>query len=217
MTASLTPRHHPCCNTLLRYAGGHLSPGMAFLMETHLSLCPQCRQELQDYEAEAGLGLESLPPEDLEKGCLENLLSKIDEYGPTIACIDVTIPVTRPDVAGPAMPETLVPYTGLHGEKIRWPHAIHFAEWPMPIRQARMVRIPHGHVAADMEHDVLLVVQGEIAHRNTRYTSGDIVLIHGIVKAVQPSILLAVRPEAGDRPGILECLLEWWNRNRKKS
>jgi putative transcriptional regulator len=214
MTAQIHPNHHPCCNTLLRYAAGTLSPTMHMFMATHLSFCPQCRQELQAYESQAGLGLENLPPEELDVSCLNNLLSKIDESGP-IACIDVTIPID----AAPAYryPEPLQMITGATGDRIRWTLSDGYASWALPpdaASAAFIYKVSAKHTLADIAFDknaVVLILNGGFDDANHHYHQGDIVKPKQAMRSIThaETLCLVITPAKEDKPTLLQCLMSF--------
>ena len=210
MTAQHHPHHHPCCNTMLRYAAGTLSPAMHLFVATHLTFCPHCRQELQTYESEAGLGLESLPPEELDVGCLNNLLSKIDESGP-IACIDVTIPITSPQAY--RYPEPLQPIVGNLGERIRWESSHGYRWWAIPETIASRVVVYKISNNQDMKnisldkHALVMILSGDIENNVQHFHSGDIIKSKSITGTTSAETLcLVITPAQSDKPNWLQCL-----------
>ncbi len=213
MTAQPRPKHHPCCNTLLRYAAGTLSPAMHMFVATHLTFCPQCRQELQTYESEAGLGLENLPPEQLDVSCLQNLLTKIDESGP-IACIDVTIPITSPQAY--RYPEPLQTVAGATGERIRWESSNGYRWWAIPeniASQTQIYKINHHQNVAQVsfgKQAVIMILDGMIETDKVHYHRGDIIksnVMNGLTSG--ETICLVITPAKSDKPNWLQCLLSW--------
>lgn len=211
MTATRIPSHHPSCYSLMRYASGFSSPGMRVLIESHLELCPRCRHELQAYEAEAGLGLESLAPEEMDTRCLDNLLHKIDEHGPP-ACIDVTLPA--PQKADSRFPEALQRLTGLRGEKILWERASAADKGSLAQAGHAQLRLLQVHASAENagqgKIDMMLVLDGALVINDTRYTTGDVV--HAMrhvtsARAETETLCLIVTPLKEDQPSLFRCLL----------
>lgn len=229
MTALLTPHFHPSDDMLLRFTAGSLSPAMHLLVAAHMELCPACRKTLQACEAEAGLALESLPPEELERGCLENLLSKIDEAGPA-ACIDVTIPVQSCTVAQHVMPDSLAPHAGVRGENIHWDYSRGFAAWVVPVEKAdnhaQIYCLDAGHKMIKSmfsKHAFVLVLSGSFDegeendkgssnHKGRVLRAGDMVQASSLsntTTAGKDTLCLVVVPLCGDRPGFLEKLFSF--------
>jgi putative transcriptional regulator len=213
MTATLKPTRHAPCHLLMRHAAGTLSSGMSILVESHLALCPACRLETQAYETEAGLALESLPPEALEAHCLENLLTKINESGPP-ACIDVTLP--PPTLPDPRFPEPLRVLTGPRGELLAWMVQDGFEEARSPALRntaaLRLLKIKSARgVAAAMIHPtiLLLVLDGILRVRGASYARGDILKATALEDLVvrEEVLCLAVMPAGTDKPTWLERLM----------
>lgn len=214
MTAHLHPNHHPCCNTLLRYAAGTLSPAMQMFVATHLTFCLPCRQELQTYESQAGLGLENLPPEELDVSCLDNLLSKIDENGP-IACIDVTIPIESTAVY--RYPEPLHSVAGIIGERIHWAWRDGYASWELPTHNASHVMLykisrhqTMHHIAFD-HGAILLILNGGFTHLTKQFHRGDIVKSKTALAAItdDETLCLVITPIKSDKPSWWQCLVSF--------
>jgi putative transcriptional regulator len=216
MTASLNPRHHPSCDTLLRYTAGRLSLGMELLIEAHLAFCLHCRHELQTYEAQAGLGLEDLPPEEMEVHCLENLLHKIDEHGPP-SCIDVTIPLS--DSPDPRWPEALHSYVGKKGEKIEWEkiQGYEVGRLSTPANIAiRFFSFAPGQEVRPEAQTMFLLLEGEIKTTRQHYHSGDVLRGESVyvvqARALTTTLCLCVVPEEQDSPSIFTRLFGWLRR-----
>jgi putative transcriptional regulator len=214
MTAFQKPNHHPCCNTLFRYAQGSLSPAMHMFITAHLGYCPNCRQELQAYESQAGLGLESLPPEALDSSCLENLLHKIEENGPP-ACIDVTIPACA--IAQHRFPDALRGFVGTSGEHIKWDYTSGYAQWIIPIEIVTSTRLLCLDTKQDMsmivfeKHSLLLVLDGALETGKKRFGRGDILkaaLMQPIGSITNGETLcLVVVPTSRDTPCWFQRLM----------
>jgi putative transcriptional regulator len=217
MTAQSRPNHHPCCNTLLRHAAGTLSPAMHLLIATHLTYCPQCRQELQAYESQAGLGLELLPPEELDVSCLNNLLTKIDESGP-IACIDVTIPIHI--VHTYRYPEPLQPFVGITGEHIRWEQSQGHSHWAIRAARSKIIKIEAAQnvAAAWFEKGAMvLILNGGFQDKRHIYHAGDIVWsrIASHATTTADTLCLIIKPEKNDKPNWLQCLMSFISGDKK--
>ncbi|MDX1922537.1 MAG: hypothetical protein SFW65_05370 [Alphaproteobacteria bacterium] len=208
MTAQSHPNHHPCCNTLLRYAAGTLSPAMHMFVASHLAYCPQCRQELQAYESQAGLGLEALPPEELDVGCLQNLLSKIDEHGP-IACIDVTIPIKSASAFH--YPEPLQPFAGVTGERIHWKTQGAVSSWTMPGEATTLIYKIGARQSltniAFAKDAILLILNGGFDD----YQRGDIVKSKSAVNMTTTgeTLFLVITPAPSDKPSWFQRLMSF--------
>ncbi len=218
MTAQPRPHHHPCCNTMLRYAAGTLSPAMHLFIATHLTFCPSCRLELQTYESEAGLGLENLPPEELDVSCLNNLLTKIDERGP-ISCIDVTIPITESQTY--RYPEPLQPVVGTFGERIRWESASGHQRWAFPesiASRSVIYKISDHQNIAQIGFDknaLVLLLSGGIDNQATHYQSGDVIRSKlAVGTAAGETLCLVIMPTPSDKPNWFQCFMSLFERHK---
>ncbi|TCT06927.1 ChrR family anti-sigma-E factor [Aquabacter spiritensis] len=99
----MTIRHHASDETLLRLAAGHLPPGPALVVQTHLAGCPDCRARLKVFEAVGGALLDEMPPERMSSEAFARVMARIDAS-----------PQPRPGAAPrarrapPAMPEGMI-------------------------------------------------------------------------------------------------------------
>lgn len=74
---------------LMQYATGTLSPYESLVVVAHLSLNPKAREKVSQYEAVGGNAIKDVPPAQLQSGCLEKVLEKIDACDKTAkACPD---------------------------------------------------------------------------------------------------------------------------------
>lgn len=203
---------------MLRYAAGTLSPAMHLFVATHLTFCPRCRQELQAYESQAGLGLENLPPEELDVSCLNYLLSKIDESGP-ISCIDVTIPITSQQAY--RYPEPLQPVVGALGERIRWESSNGYRWWAVPesiASRAIVYKINSQQDVAQIGFDknaLVLVLSGGIENSVMQFHGGDIVKSKNTVGITSGETLcLVIIPQKSDKPNWFQCLMSLFDKHK---
>jgi len=72
-------KHHLDEATLMSYAAGSLSQGMALVVACHLSMCKSCSQRLQKHNAIGGALLEHIAPANIQKNALDNILDKLDD------------------------------------------------------------------------------------------------------------------------------------------
>ena len=71
--------HHLDDATLVSYSAGALSQGMALVVASHLSVCPQCRQRAELNDAVGGALLESLESESIADDMLASILTQLDD------------------------------------------------------------------------------------------------------------------------------------------
>lgn len=63
-------QHHPALDLLIKYAGKRLNEPLSLFLATHISLCPQCRQEVRALELIGGNLPEPQPLETMERRLL---------------------------------------------------------------------------------------------------------------------------------------------------
>ncbi len=72
------PQFHPPQENLIDYVSGRVGNGWELVIDTHLSLCAECRAEVIRLKALGGALLEKLPSEDLPDGMEERILDLLD-------------------------------------------------------------------------------------------------------------------------------------------
>lgn len=119
------PTHHPGDTLLIDYAGGALGEGVSLAVATHLALCPACRLTVAEMEAIGGALLEEIEPDELDPGCLESVLARLDDRPPLPRCAPRPAPRRTPlpasrCTAPPLLPEPLRRYVGPDLGALRW-------------------------------------------------------------------------------------------------
>ena len=103
---SATPGHHIAPAMLLAYGAGVLEEPVALWVATHLALCPSCRTEVDDAEANGGALLGEQAPVPVASGMLDSVLARLVDD-------DREMPALPSPSATPAIiPEPLRSYTG---------------------------------------------------------------------------------------------------------
>ena len=59
-------KHHLSKELLLAYSAGQLEEGFSLAIATHISMCDQCRAELEGLEAMGGAVFENLEPNEID-------------------------------------------------------------------------------------------------------------------------------------------------------
>jgi putative transcriptional regulator len=169
------PTHHPSEERLLDYVSGALPEPLALLVATHLALCPACRRMSAELEALGGVLLESVAPEPLAKGSLEETLARLDQPAPASAA-------PRAAAAGdPALPQPLRDYVGDGLDCLPW-------RWLGPIAEFRMLPQHRGYTtrllwakpgAAVPAHthagsEMTLVLRGGFTDEDGHFVRGDV-------------------------------------------
>ena len=67
-------KHHLSKELLLAYSAGQLEEGFSLAIATHISMCDQCRAELESLEAMGGAVFENLEPNSEGRNCLVNCI-----------------------------------------------------------------------------------------------------------------------------------------------
>lgn len=75
-------QHQPPEEMLLDYATGTLPEPVALLVAAHLTLAPESRRDVRNFEALGGAMLEDLEPESLSDDALDEVLARLDEPAP---------------------------------------------------------------------------------------------------------------------------------------
>ncbi len=74
--------HTPPEELLFDYAAGTLPEPLALFVVSHLSLAPESRRTVRDFEAVGGSMIEDLEPESLASDTLDKVMARLDEDGP---------------------------------------------------------------------------------------------------------------------------------------
>ncbi|MFX1681879.1 ChrR family anti-sigma-E factor [Mitsuaria sp. CC2] len=83
MLPPLEIRHHPADELLLSLASGALPIGMRLVTETHLELCPACRERVAMLRALGGVVLEEQPEATMREDALTRAFDRIDQLDRT--------------------------------------------------------------------------------------------------------------------------------------
>jgi len=176
----MTPRQHPSEATVLSYAAGSLTEALALVTASHLSFCPECRQQVAQAEAMGGSLLDSLAPESIEAGARERVLALLDK--PAARPAPAPAPKTR--IGDPLVPAPLARYLGGGLDSIAWhflaPGVRHFELLPHGLLHGgnlRMLKIApgkclprHGHTGTELT----LVLRGSYSDELGQFGRGDI-------------------------------------------
>ncbi|WP_431046615.1 ChrR family anti-sigma-E factor [Roseateles sp. L2-2] len=83
MLPPLEIRHHPADELLLSLVSGALPIGLRLVTETHLELCPACRERVAMLRALGGVVLDEQPAAPMAEDALARVFSRIDEFEQT--------------------------------------------------------------------------------------------------------------------------------------
>lgn len=165
-------RHHLTESLLLAYSAGQLPEAHNLAIATHVSLCDDCRAQLESCDALGGAVLETCAPVNLAEDSLAATLARIRGAAPTRQ--------TAPRVQG-IFPAPLQDYVGGDLASVRWRSVgggVQQAILPTSRgASARLLRIPGGKAVPDHGHrglELTLVLQGAFSDEDGRFARGDI-------------------------------------------
>lgn len=110
------PSHHPPLDMLVDYASGALPEAEALIIASHISLCPECREEVCFAEAVGGVMLEEIEPAQMSDLALDRVLARLDEPAPIA---DSPAPVRLPSLST-FLPQPIADLVGGSFESLSW-------------------------------------------------------------------------------------------------
>lgn len=184
------PKFHPSEDMLLEYAAGSLSEPAAVLVATHLALCPECREQVFDYERIGGTLLDDLDPVSMRDGAFERTMAALEGGAP----IEIATNGGRAGTgSGPAgdlrLPQPLRACVGGEIEAVGWRsrgRGIREHELAVPGDgfRTKLLRIAPGETVPRHTHDgneITLVLTGGFTDGTGHYERGDVAFATGEV------------------------------------
>ncbi len=159
--------HHPSDTTLALYAAGTLPEGLAMVVATHLTFCPDCRRIGRTFEATGGAILSDLAPVAMAEDALTRVLARTAEPAPAPASpalrnVGLPAPLDRCDFGRwwPVAPG------------LRWrPMRVSGRAWAGLLAVAPGRSMPrHGHDGLELA----CVLRGSFVDAHGRYAAGDL-------------------------------------------
>ncbi|MEO1310681.1 MAG: ChrR family anti-sigma-E factor [Pseudomonadota bacterium] len=182
-------RHHPTIETLARYAAGHMCEAQSVVIATHAVACPDCRNEIHDFEALGGAALETIEPVAMSAGAE-------DRFWATLEADDAQLkaPIERPKLADETPPriEAAAPLqTYLQGglDNVAWrplaPGVSQAVLMANGYRRGalRLLRIQPGTSIPRHSHEdseLTLILRGAYDDELGRYAEGDVADLDGL-------------------------------------
>lgn len=221
--ASAGPAHHIPAEILLDYAAGTLPESWSLVVACHLSLCPECRRDLQAAEAMGGDLLEAVQPAEPVSPDLESLLQRL---GPQEARPVLTAPAAKAP-GRPTLPRPLAAYLPGPIDSLPWSWAgagVRSVALPVSTGKGGMVsllRIEPGRAMPVHTHrgeEMTLVLAGGFTDEFGSFTRGDVEIADGEVQhqpvamAGEACICLAVTDAPLRFRGRFGWLLNQWTR-----
>lgn len=186
-------RHQPPEEMLLDYATGTLPEPVALLVAAHLTLAPESRRDVRNFEALGGAMLEELEPEPLGDDALDNVLARLDEPAPAERNRGRRERAASEEVESGSeaglMPAPLRRYLPRDLSSLPWKQRTgEVAEYELlkdaPGFRTRLLRIRAGaKVPAHTHegHEYTLVLQGSFSDECGRFARGDVEVADGAV------------------------------------
>ena len=105
--------YHPDDDLLLARAGGSLGLAPRLVLDSHLELCPHCRDRARTLDVLGGVLLDELAPADMASDALARTLARIDAVEADEAAVRRVLKVSAPPPLpqGASWPRALVPYS----------------------------------------------------------------------------------------------------------
>lgn len=172
-------RHHLDEATLLSYAAGSLSQGMALVTACHLAMCSDCRKRAQSSEAIGGALMETLTPSPISDNALDAVLAAIEAQDEAIQIEPVRSKPKR--AVDSDVPPPLADYIGESFDDIEWKRIVPGVYYfDLPCQSwgvSRLLRIAPGKAMLPHTHEgneLTLVLKGSFTDEIGRFASGDI-------------------------------------------
>ncbi|SCA56550.1 Anti-sigma-E factor ChrR [Candidatus Terasakiella magnetica] len=173
----MTIYHHLNDETLMAYAAGSVSESMSFVIATHLSLCPNCRNKVIEMESLGGVALEDETQLAMQSGALDTVLGMLDD--------DFSKEKLTPanDQNKSDIPMPLAQYIPSELNEIKWKNmAPGIKTFPLTEVKAgsgsvRLLKISPGVTIPEHSHsgsELTLVLKGSFSDEIGRFKAGDI-------------------------------------------
>ena len=166
--------HHLTPELLMAYSAGSLPEAFSLVVATHISMCDQCRAELESYDAVGGCMMENTGAVSMSPDSLAATMALISES-------DNQVMAASAATSGHVLPKPLQDYVGGDLEKIKWrPIGMGVKQAILPTSKdatARLLYIPAGCAVPDHGHrgtELTLVLQGAFQDDSERFARGDV-------------------------------------------
>ncbi|MCP4595502.1 ChrR family anti-sigma-E factor [Neptuniibacter sp.] len=177
-------KHHLDEATLVSYAAGSMSQAMALVVACHISMCPECRERVQQSEAIGGMLLDSLEAANISDDALDQVLAALDDEETGFSA-SVFEPVVqdRAESIDSDLPQPLAEVIGGSLEQVEWKRivpGVSYCDLPFKTERggvSRLLRIAPGKAMLPHSHDgneLTLILRGSFSDEMGRFTAGDI-------------------------------------------
>lgn len=165
---------------LLSYATGGLDEAMSLVIASHLTLSPESRARVAEYEALGGAMIEDIEPVEVSQGALDSVLAQLDDDDDAP---EAAKPAETAASDGHSLPAPLRRYIGPDIEKLRWKRlmpGVREAEFAIDGgARARLMRIESGVAVPKHSHrgrEATLVLEGAYSDATGLYDRGKLQL-----------------------------------------
>ncbi|MDF2117200.1 ChrR family anti-sigma-E factor [Roseiarcaceae bacterium H3SJ34-1] len=164
--------HHPSDLLLADFAANTLDEANALVIATHLSMCPQCRMVVGQFECLGGALLDGLPSQPFDSGRRARALAEIE----------AELPPALPPRARPQPRTDVDSLIGLYGAgSWRWTGpGVYWRPLDVPVEngtRAFLLRAAPGTALLNHRHsgtELTLVLKGAFSHELGRFAAGDV-------------------------------------------
>ncbi|KGK43130.1 transcriptional regulator [Nitrincola sp. A-D6] len=176
-------RHHFDDATLMAYAAGSLSQGMALLVACHLHWCPDCCERVRQAEAIGGVLLDKIAPMPVDDSALNQLMARLDDDMASEVSSLVT-PAQLPD----GVPAPLHHYINSSLDDLPWKrlgYGVHHIDLHLGGKgTTRLLKIAPGVSVPHHTHsgnELTLILRGSYSDEIGRFSAGDVADLDGDV------------------------------------
>ena len=169
-------KHHLSKELLLAYSAGQLEEGFSLAIATHISMCDQCRAELESMDAMGGAIFENLEPNEID----------IDSFKKTLELIDQGVEQKTVNLNNKELPEPLADYVGCDLADIDWRPIGMGVKQKILVNSekvsARLLYIPAGTAVPEHSHkgrELTLVLKGAFKDEIDHFWPGDVEFADG--------------------------------------
>lgn len=173
MSMTNTIKHHLTPEIMMAYSAGTLPEAFALVVATHVSMCDDCRADLESYDAVGGAIVEETDVAEMALDSLQATMQLIAEGD--------TMTAPKPRFAKGTLPAPLQDYVGGDLAAIKWRSiGMGVKQAILPTSKnatARLLYIPAGSAVPDHGHngtELTLVLQGAFVDETDRFARGDV-------------------------------------------
>lgn len=176
-------KHHLDYATIMSFAAGTLSPGVAMVASCHIDNCPRCRDAVIKAQSLGGAMLDTAPTAAMADDALDQALSKLDQLDLLgEAEVGEAQSVAQPTAyVDPEIPAPLRPYLSASLDDLKWKTLVPGVKvYELPVSgsdSARLLKIApgvpimhHGHKGTELT----MVLRGSFTDEIGRFQPGDI-------------------------------------------